>query len=69
MFEDVLSKGGMAVLDLLVSSSITNGFYLAGGTGAWLQLGHRESHDLDFFTSNEFDTTFLKCVVPAKTVV
>jgi len=28
MFEDVLSKAGMAVLDLLVSSSITDRFYL-----------------------------------------
>lgn len=29
-------------------------FYLAGGTGLALQLGHRKSFDFDFFTSKEF---------------
>lgn len=29
--------------------------YLAGGTASALQLGHRISVDLDFFTSKEFD--------------
>ncbi|MBI4687410.1 MAG: hypothetical protein HY756_06480 [Nitrospirae bacterium] len=29
-------------------------FYLAGGTGLALQIGHRKSFDLDFFTPNEF---------------
>ena len=30
-------------------------FYLAGGTGLALHLGHRRSVDLDFFLSEEFD--------------
>lgn len=29
-------------------------FYLAGGTGLALQIGHRKSFDLDFFTPKEF---------------
>lgn len=29
------------------------GFYLAGGTGLALQIGHRLSNDLDFFTPND----------------
>ena len=29
--------------------------YLAGGTALALQLGHRISEDLDFFTTQEFD--------------
>lgn len=29
-------------------------FYLAGGTGLALQIGHRRSVDMDFFTSKEF---------------
>lgn len=29
--------------------------YLAGGTAVALQLGHRISHDLDFFTDQQFD--------------
>lgn len=30
-------------------------FYLAGGTGLALQLGHRRSVDLDFFLGDDFD--------------
>jgi hypothetical protein len=29
-------------------------FYLGGGTGLSLQIGHRKSFDLDFFTAKEF---------------
>lgn len=31
-----------------------NKFYLSGGTGLSLQIGHRESEDLDFFSENSF---------------
>lgn len=31
-------------------------FYLAGGTGLALQIGHRESVDFDFFSPQPFDT-------------
>jgi hypothetical protein len=34
-------------------------FYLAGGTGLALQIGHRDSIDFDFFTPNEFNTQSL----------
>ncbi len=44
---------------LPVLSSFKETFYLAGGTGLALQLGHRVSVDFDFFTSNDFDTTGL----------
>lgn len=35
-------------------TSIAN-FYLSGGTALSLQLGHRESEDLDFFSEQPFD--------------
>lgn len=35
------------------------GFYLAGGTGLALQLGHRLSEDLDFFTEQTFNPEML----------
>lgn len=35
-------------------------FYLAGGTGLALQLGHRDSIDFDFFTKKDFDTIELR---------
>lgn len=34
-------------------------FYLAGGTGLALQLGHRISEDFDFFTSSNFNNDAL----------
>jgi len=38
---------------------LTN-FYLSGGTALSLQLGHRESEDLDFFTQQEFNPELLQ---------
>jgi len=38
-----------------VESNFLSQFYLSGGTGLSLQIGHRESEDLDFFTQTEFD--------------
>jgi predicted nucleotidyltransferase component of viral defense system len=49
-------------LELLKQLSILeelNGFALAGGTSLALQLGHRVSIDLDFFSLNSFDEIFL----------
>ncbi len=34
-------------------------FYLAGGTALSLQIGHRKSIDMDFFTNNSFDANQL----------
>ncbi len=56
MFVDILPPRGMEVLDLLSATLPMERFYLAGGTGLALQLGHRESYDLDFFSQAEFDT-------------
>lgn len=36
-------------------SSVLNPFYLAGGTGLALHLGHRHSADLDFFSPKTFN--------------
>ena len=34
-------------------------FYLVGGTALALQMGHRNSIDIDLFTQNTFDTDFI----------
>jgi hypothetical protein len=34
-------------------------FYLVGGTALALQMGHRNSVDIDLFTQNHFDTDFI----------
>lgn len=38
-------------------------FYLAGRTGLALQIGHRKSFDLDFFTGKEFSLDELAAVI------
>lgn len=54
MFEETLVKKTRELLALLGSSAILRDAYLARGTAAALQLGHRISVDFDFFTPNEF---------------
>lgn len=57
MFEEVLPEAAIEVVDDL--SSRFKGLYLAGGTGLALQLGHRRSEDLDFFSTELFSTEVL----------
>ncbi len=63
MFEQVLPGNTKAVLALLEKSEIIQKAYLAGGTALALQLGHRISYDLDFFTKEEFDEKRLLPVI------
>jgi hypothetical protein len=53
MIERVLGPETRAALDRLSSWVAAKQFYLAGGTGCALHLGHRMSHDLDFFTARD----------------
>jgi len=65
MFEDVLSKEAITVVEEL--SPILTDFYLGGGTGLALQLNHRRSLDLDFFSGGLFNPeVLLKKVLPEK---
>ncbi|MDI6792855.1 MAG: nucleotidyl transferase AbiEii/AbiGii toxin family protein [bacterium] len=59
MFEQVLPKNTKAILALLEKNEIIQKAYLAGGTALALQLGHRISYDLDFFTAEEFEEEIL----------
>ena len=54
MFENVLNKEVRKNLKNLSSNSFLKDFYLAGGTGCALQLGHRISNDFDFFSDTHF---------------
>lgn len=54
MFEETLVRGAKDILAVLGRSHILRDAYLAGGTAAALQLGHRISVDFDFFTAKEF---------------
>ncbi|MBT9143540.1 MAG: hypothetical protein DDT29_01948 [Dehalococcoidia bacterium] len=43
MFTGVISAAQLALLDRLKEQRLLDGFYMAGGTAAALQLGHRKS--------------------------
>lgn len=52
---ETLPGGTATVLTALGKSGLLENAYLAGGTAVALQLGHRISRDLDFFTMERFD--------------
>lgn len=55
MFEKTLSQQTKNTLALLARQKFIKNFYLAGGTALAIQIGHRNSIDLDFFTPKSFD--------------
>lgn len=54
MDTSTISPATLRDLEILAARGVTAGFYLAGGTGLAMHLGHRESHDLDFFSGEAF---------------
>lgn len=56
LFTETLPHNTKMLLDKFQDSvpSFLQEFYLSGGTALSLQLGHRESEDLDFFTRDNF---------------
>lgn len=54
MFTETISKQTAKNLALLGKSKILGNAYLGGGTALALQIGHRVSYDLDFFTEKKF---------------
>jgi predicted nucleotidyltransferase component of viral defense system len=50
---EALTKGARSVYKILHKQSFLKDFYLAGGTGLALQIGHRISQDFDFFSNKE----------------
>jgi hypothetical protein len=53
LFWNTVTANMRHVLDGFSRSEIGSAFYLAGGTALALQLGHRHSIDLDFFSPSE----------------
>jgi len=53
-YRDSLSLAQYEVLCNLAGITAQSGFYLAGGTALAIQLRHRKSLDLDWFSSNKF---------------
>jgi predicted nucleotidyltransferase component of viral defense system len=53
--KEVINKALEGILQELHQASVLDRFYLAGGTGLALHLGHRRSQDLDFFNPEKFN--------------
>jgi len=54
---NILPSSQLDLFELLSNTDFISDFYLAGGTGLALQIGHRQSIDFDFFMSYDFNTT------------
>jgi len=54
LFYDILDDQRRALLPLFLD--FKSDFYLAGGTGLALQIGHRDSVDFDLFNTKSFST-------------
>ncbi len=52
---EAISADAEKALQMLSHTRLLQRFYLAGGTGLALHLGHRLSRDLDFFAPDAFD--------------
>jgi hypothetical protein len=52
---EVITASTEATLHNLSHAKLLDSFYLAGGTGLAVHLGHRLSQDLDFFAADLFD--------------
>jgi hypothetical protein len=55
MFTNTLFPETLKFIEKLNSNALPGHTYLGGGTAIALQIGHRLSVDLDFFTQSEFD--------------
>jgi hypothetical protein len=55
MYINTIPEETHKLLDSFNNDSLPLDTYLAGGTAISLQIGHRKSMDLDFFTKHEFN--------------
>lgn len=60
MYTETISVQCLQLLKELANLNAMNQFYLVGGTSLALQIGHRVSEDLDFFTLNKFNFKNIK---------
>jgi hypothetical protein len=54
--KEVVTTETLTILEQIMRNAAFEQFYLAGGTALALQLGHRLSIDLDFFSNQEFSS-------------
>jgi hypothetical protein len=62
---DILDADKLRVIQLQAGIVEKGEFFLAGGTGLGLRLGHRRSQDIDWFTRRAFDVAELRTFLEA----
>lgn len=55
MYEQTITSTHIRVVEKIAKLEFIKKFYLVGGTSLSLQIGHRKSDDLDFFTDEIFE--------------
>lgn len=63
LHRETISDTLFDTLEILSQEPELASFRLVGGTALALQLGHRKSDDLDFFTEGSFDLNSVKQVI------
>ncbi|WMN11297.1 nucleotidyl transferase AbiEii/AbiGii toxin family protein [Marivirga salinae] len=56
LYKESITNETLDLLKSLTSENLLTDFFLVGGTALALQIGHRKSIDLDFFSSTAFDS-------------
>ena len=56
LYFETIEPDTLSLLRRLFANKLFENFFLAGGTGLALQLGHRKSFDLDFFGTDSKST-------------
>lgn len=62
LHKNTLNTQSFKLLENINSHPNFKNFYLAGGTSLALQIGHRESIDLDFFSQDQFPSNLIEQV-------
>ncbi|MEK7635601.1 MAG: nucleotidyl transferase AbiEii/AbiGii toxin family protein [Patescibacteria group bacterium] len=60
MHSKTINKQTKRVFDKIATTPLRNQFYLAGGTALAIELGHRKSIDLDWFSKKDFSNSEIK---------
>ena len=60
LYEKTVTSGMLKVLGKVSGIDELEKFQLVGGTALALQLGHRQSFDLDFFAERSFNKEYLE---------
>jgi hypothetical protein len=58
-FKEAIEPSTLELLKELQAENVLKDFNLAGGTSLAMQIGHRQSMDLDLFTQTDFDANSL----------